>query len=148
MRAFRRKFRRTVTRNIANRLRRKLKHSNRKPPRRGNQFYLRFSKRGEVTVMSGRKRSLVSKLSLGIGLVLGLIMIATSAALASNPRFAVPEDTALRIRLDDTLTSVDSQAGDPFSATVVDEGEYRNARVYGHVTQIEMSGKVKGSTSM
>jgi hypothetical protein len=98
--------------------------------------------------MPGLKRSLVSKLSLGIGLVLGLIIIATSAALASNPRFAVPEDTSLRIRLDDTLTSVDSQAGDPFSATVVDEGEYRNARVYGHVTQIEMSGKVKGSTSM
>ena len=98
--------------------------------------------------MSGFKRSLVSKLSLGICLVPGLIMIGTSAALASNPRFAITEDTALRIRLDDTLTSADSQAGDPFSATVVDEGEYRNARVYGHVTQIEMSGKVKGSTSM
>ncbi len=62
--------------------------------------------------------------------------------------FYVPEDTALRIRLDDTLTSVDSEVGDPFSATVVDEGEYRNARVYGHITEIDMSGKVKGRTSM
>ena len=36
----------------------------------------------------------------------------------------------------------------PFSATVVDKGEYRNARVYGHIAEIEMSGRVKGSTSM
>jgi hypothetical protein len=62
--------------------------------------------------------------------------------------FHVPQDTALRIRLDDTLTSADSQVGDPFSATVMDTGEYRNARVYGHVADIDMSGKVKGSTSM
>src|SRR5208337_168636 len=60
----------------------------------------------------------------------------------------VPEDTALRIRLDDTLTSVDSEVGDPFSATVVDSGEYRDARVYGHVAEIELSGRVKGDTSM
>ena len=60
----------------------------------------------------------------------------------------MPEDTALRIRLDDTLTSADSQVGDPFSATVVDQGDYRNARVYGHVAEIDMSGKVRGRTSM
>jgi len=62
--------------------------------------------------------------------------------------FAVPDDTALRIRLDDTLTSNDSEVGDPFSATVVDKGDYRNARVYGHVSEIDMSGKIKGHTSM
>ena len=62
--------------------------------------------------------------------------------------FIVPEDAALRIRLDDTLTSTDSQVGDPFSATVVDQGDYRNARVYGHVADIVLSGKVKGRTSM
>ena len=84
----------------------------------------------------------------GAGLVLGLTMIAGSTALASSLRFEVPEDTALRIRLDDTLTSSDSQVGDPFSATVVDEGAYRNARVYGHVTEIDMSGRFKGRTSM
>ena len=60
----------------------------------------------------------------------------------------MPEDTALRIRLDDTLTSTDSQVGDSFSATVVDQGDYRNARVYGHVAEIDMSGKVKGRTSL
>jgi len=91
-------------------------------------------------------KSQVSKLTLRVGLVLGLIMI--SSALASSLHFEVPEDTALRIRLDDTLTTFDSQVDDPFSATVVDTDEYRNARVYGHVAEIDMSGKVKGHTSM
>ena len=77
-----------------------------------------------------------------------LLMIAGTSSLALTVNFHVPEDTALRIRLDDTLNSIDSQIGDPFSATVVDKGEYQNARVYGHVTEIEMSGKVKGHTSM
>ena len=94
----------------------------------------------------GHAKSRVSKLTCLVGLVLGLIMI--SSAVASSLHFAVPEDTALRIRLDDTLTSSDSEVADPFSATVVDDGEYRNARVYGHIAEIDLSGKVKGHTSM
>ena len=62
--------------------------------------------------------------------------------------FTLPADVALRIRLDDTLTSADSQVGGPFSATVVDRGEYRNARVYGHVSSITTSGRLKGNTTM
>ena len=77
-----------------------------------------------------------------------LLMVMSPRLIASTANFAVPDDTALRIRLDDTLTTVDSKVGDPFSATVVDQGEYRNARVYGHVAKIEMSGKIKGHTSM
>jgi hypothetical protein len=77
-----------------------------------------------------------------------LTLVAMGSSLASTPNFVVPDDTALRIRLDDTLTSVDSNVGDPFSATVVDEGDYRNARVYGHIARIDISGKVKGHTSM
>ena len=77
-----------------------------------------------------------------------VVMMATSPLLASTSSFVVPNDVALRIRLDDTLTSVDSSVGDPFSATVVDLGEYQNARVYGHIADIQMSGKVKGHTSM
>jgi hypothetical protein len=82
------------------------------------------------------------------GFLLAVIVMASAPLLASTANFAVPDDTALRLRLDDTLTSVDSKVGDPFSATVVDQGEYRNARVYGHVAQIDMSGRVKGHTSM
>jgi len=99
-------------------------------------------------VMIELKRSLVSRLIPGVGLVLGLILIVASSAQAPSAKFKVPVDTALRIRLDDTLTSVDSEVDDPFSATVTDEGEYRNAHVHGHITEIEKSGKLKGRTSM
>jgi hypothetical protein len=57
-----------------------------------------------------------------------LFLSITLPALASTQSFRVPDDVALRIRLDDTLTSADSQVGDPFSATVVDKGDYQNAR--------------------
>ena len=83
-----------------------------------------------------------------LGLLLALIIITAFPLRASTQSFSVPEDVALRIRLDDTLTSTDSQIGDPFSATVVEKGEYRNARVYGHITEIDMSGRIKGHTSM
>jgi hypothetical protein len=77
-----------------------------------------------------------------------VLLMAASPLLASTSSFVVPNDIALRIRLDDTLTSVDSSVGDPFSATVLDQGEYQNARVYGHITEIQTSGRVKGHTSM
>jgi len=81
-------------------------------------------------------------------LFLALINALVFPLMGSSQVFRVPDDVALRIRLDDTLTSTDSEVGDPFSATVVDTGAYQNARVYGHVTQIDMSGKIKGHTSM
>ena len=86
--------------------------------------------------------------------VAGFSFVATLFAFTAFPqsgttqRFTVPDDIALRIRLDDTLTSADSQVGDPFSATVVERGEYQGARVYGHIAEIDMSGKIKGHTSM
>jgi hypothetical protein len=83
-----------------------------------------------------------------LGFLLAVLVLVSSPLLASTANFAVPDDTALRIRLDDTLTSNDSEVGDPFSATVVDKGDYQNARVYGHVAKIDMSGKIKGHTSM
>jgi hypothetical protein len=79
---------------------------------------------------------------------LSLLMLASALALGSTENFSVPDDVALRIRLDDTLTSVDSEVGDPFSATVVDRGDYQNARVYGHIAEIDPSGKLTGHTSM
>ena len=81
-------------------------------------------------------------------MALAVLVIAALPLRGSTQSFNVPDDVALRIRLDDTLTSVDSQVGDPFSATVVDKGDYQNARVYGHVAQIDVSGRVKGHTSM
>lgn len=94
------------------------------------------------------KKFKASSIATASGFFLAAVMTASAPLPAANQNFSVPEDTALRVRLDDTLTSVDSKVGDPFSATVVDKGDYQGARVYGHVAQIEMSGRVKGHTSM
>jgi hypothetical protein len=84
----------------------------------------------------------------GLGLVVALLAITAFPSLSPAQNFSVPDDIAFRIRLDDTLTSTDSQVGDPFSATIVEKGDYQGARVYGHIAQIDMSGKIKGHTSM
>jgi hypothetical protein len=94
------------------------------------------------------KQFSVSSFATAAGFLLAVVVMVSAPLLASTANFVVPDDTALRIRLDDTLTSNDSQVGDPFSATVVDKGDYRDARVYGHVSKIDMSGKIKGHTSM
>lgn len=56
--------------------------------------------------------------------------------------------TDLRIRLEDTLSSKDNRAGDKFTARVVDPSRFDEATVYGHVSSIQKSGKIKGRTSM
>lgn len=94
------------------------------------------------------RRLELSTSAIAFSVLFALTFITPASLLASTQGFSVPDDVALRIRLDDTLTSVDSEVGDPFSATVVDSGEYQNARVYGHVTQIDVSGRITGHTSI
>src|SRR5258708_18115789 len=77
-----------------------------------------------------------------------LVLLITLSAQAAAPSLTIPQDAALRIRLDDTLTSNDSQVNDPFSATVVAQGPYEGARVYGHISSIDMSGHLQGRTEM
>jgi hypothetical protein len=60
----------------------------------------------------------------------------------------VPVGTDLKVRINDTLTSKESRVGDRFTATVIDPSRFDEARVYGHVSSIQKSGKVKGRTSM
>jgi hypothetical protein len=60
----------------------------------------------------------------------------------------VPAGTDLKVRINDTLSSKDSRVGDRFTATVLDPSRFDEARVYGHVSSIQKSGKVKGRTSM
>jgi hypothetical protein len=98
--------------------------------------------------LKNRDDGRVWKLASDFTVLLAGAAIVGTFSLLSAGGFNVPGDTALRIRLDDTLTSTDSQVGDPFSATVVDQGDYRSARVYGHVAEIDISGKVRGRTSM
>jgi hypothetical protein len=77
-----------------------------------------------------------------------LLLLITLTTQATTSAFTIPQDVALRIRLDDTLTSTDSQVNDPFSATVMTEGPYQGARVYGHISSIDMSGRLQGRTEM
>jgi len=60
----------------------------------------------------------------------------------------VPVGTNLRVRLEDTLSTKDNRVGDRFTATVVDPSRFDEARVTGHISSIQKSGKVKGRTSM
>ena len=94
------------------------------------------------------KKTVVMKSGARLGCALALAIIASVVALGSTNNFNVPEDVALRVRLDDTLTNVDSEVGDPFSATIVDRGDYQGARVYGDIAEIDMSGRLRGHTSM
>ena len=60
----------------------------------------------------------------------------------------VPVGTDLKVRINDTLSSKDSRIGDRFTATVIDPSRFDEARLYGHISSIQKSGKVKGRTSM
>ena len=56
--------------------------------------------------------------------------------------------TNLKIRLNDTLSSKESRAGDKFTATAIDPVRFNEATVHGHIRSIVKSGKVKGRTTM
>jgi hypothetical protein len=60
----------------------------------------------------------------------------------------VPVGTDLKIRINDTLSSKSSRIGDRFTATVIDPSRFDEARVFGHISSIQKSGKIKGRTSM
>ena len=60
----------------------------------------------------------------------------------------VPVGTNLKIRLNDTLSSRESRAGDRFAATVIDPVRFSEAIVHGHIRSIIKSGKVTGRTTM
>jgi hypothetical protein len=60
----------------------------------------------------------------------------------------VPVGTDLKVRINDTLSSKDSRVGDRFTATVIDPSRFDEAGVYGHISSIQKSGKIKGRTSM
>jgi len=60
----------------------------------------------------------------------------------------VPVGTDLKVRINDTLSSKDSRAGDKFTATVINPARFDEGRVYGHIRSIVKSGKVKGRTTM
>ncbi len=64
------------------------------------------------------------------------------------PKPIVPIGTNLKIRLNDTISSKESRAGDKFTATVMDPVRFNEATLHGHVRSIVKSGKVKGKTTV
>jgi len=91
-----------------------------------------------------------------LSVVLGLISISIAQ---TKPRMKkgtttkrvvplVPVGTDLKVRINDTLSSKDSRIGDRFTATVIDPSRFDEARVNGHISSIQKSGKIKGRTSM
>ena len=60
----------------------------------------------------------------------------------------IPVGTDLKIRINDTLSSKSNRIGDRFTATVIDPSRFDEARLNGHISSIQKSGKVKGRTSM
>lgn len=60
----------------------------------------------------------------------------------------VPVGTNLKVRLEDTLSSKESRAGDKFTVTVLDPVRFNEATVRGHIASIKKSGRIKGRTTM
>ena len=60
----------------------------------------------------------------------------------------VPVGTNLKIRLNETLSSKESRAGDKFTAIAIDPVRFNEATVHGHIRSIVKSGNVKGRTTM
>ena len=103
-------------------------------------------------------KSTFSKLIL-IALVTLASLPATASAQTTKPRMRrattprrvvplVPVATNLKVRLEDTLSSKDSRAGDKFTATVLDPVRFNEATVRGHIRSIVKSGRIKGRTTM
>lgn len=60
----------------------------------------------------------------------------------------VPVGTSLKVRLNETLSSKESRAGDRFTATVIDPVRFNEATLHGHISSINKSGRIKGRTTM
>jgi outer membrane lipoprotein SlyB len=93
-------------------------------------------------------------LTLVAALVLSALPTLTADAQTRRPRrrppatTLVPAGTQLRVRLNDTISSKESRAGDRFTATVVNPSRYEEGKVTGHIRSIRKSGRVQGRTTM
>jgi hypothetical protein len=91
-----------------------------------------------------------------LGLVFGLAPFALAQTKPGMKKRApakrvvplVPVGTDLKVRINDTLSSKDSRIGDRFTATVINPSRFDEARINGHISSIQKSGKIKGRTSM
>jgi len=102
------------------------------------------------------RRSLIDTAMLTVVTALVLSALPTLTADAQTRRTRrrpatttlVPAGTQLRVRLNDTISSKESRAGDRFTATVVNPSRYEEGKVTGHIRSIRKSGRVQGRTTM
>jgi hypothetical protein len=107
------------------------------------------------------KTNYTTKLLITLMLLIALPVLASGQRRRTRPRLrratprpavvvapVVPIATNLKIRLNDTLSSKESRAGDKFTATVIDPVRFNEATVHGRIRSIIKSGKVTGRTTM
>jgi len=94
------------------------------------------------------------------GLMLALAMIFAGApfapasaaiaprATAQRDRFIVPDNTLLEATLNKRLNAGSVRDGRRFTMTVTSPNEYRGARIEGYVSQVQRSGRVRGTSEM
>jgi len=97
-----------------------------------------------------RKITLVASLliALPVGISAQTKPALKKAAPKPAPKPIVPIGTNLKIRLNDTISSKQSRAGDKFTATAIDPVRFNEATVHGHIRSIVKSGKVQGRTTI
>jgi hypothetical protein len=66
----------------------------------------------------------------------------------SNAEFVVPDGTRIVGVLDSDLSTRTAAVGDRFTLRVTDPGEFSDATIEGHVSQIERSGRLTGRSMM
>lgn len=66
----------------------------------------------------------------------------------AQPSLSIPRGTEIKIRLEDTINTKEAKDGDRFTATVLDPSRYNGARIEGHISKIDKSGKMSGKTEL
>ncbi|HEX4949488.1 MAG TPA: hypothetical protein VFZ34_22625, partial [Blastocatellia bacterium] len=67
---------------------------------------------------------------------------------SGKSRFVIPPDTAVRVRLDNQISTKTNQEGDKFTAYIVEPREYEGATIEGHIAKLKRSGKLTGQTEL
>ena len=60
----------------------------------------------------------------------------------------VPANTEMKMRLTSSINTKSNRDGDPFTAVVLDPGDYADGTVEGHIAALKRSGKATGKTEL
>lgn len=71
-----------------------------------------------------------------------------SAPVVNSNTFLVSDGTPVVAVLNSSISTRAARSGDTFTMTVTQPSEYRNARLYGHLTGVKRSGKISGRSQL